>query len=110
MPVLPVVPARNYFTVNGMRADASMDMEEVVGSIRTRSTNQIKMIFPNNQRGCWWRPSALEDGELAVNDKLSSEKPFGDGVSLLQKQQLADSTEFASCCFCEKWCLFSTHR
>jgi hypothetical protein len=44
VPFLPVMPVSNYCTVYNLRSNAHHGMEEVVGSIPTRSTNQINNL------------------------------------------------------------------
>ncbi len=44
VPFLPVVPARKYCSVYNLHFPAHHGMEEVVGSIPTRSTNQINSL------------------------------------------------------------------
>src|SRR5271168_3839859 len=57
-PVLPVFPTYKAFAVNNLHFSSSHGMEEVVGSIPTRSTNFPSELSRASANGAIFRPSA----------------------------------------------------
>jgi hypothetical protein len=50
MPVLPVLPTNKYFTVNNLWVEPYHGMEELIGSIPIRSTNQTNNLANRQER------------------------------------------------------------
>ena len=66
--VLPVVPVRKYCAVYYLAHDSYHGMEEVVGSIPTRSSNYIKHLAPPHFR------------DFVANPKTSPRAGFADPI------------------------------